>query len=343
MADENILIWLPSPMGDTIMATPALRAFRQLFANDRLLFFGSDVNRDILLPSPFCDGWIQQPPGYIKSISTLKSANVSTCILLKNSFGAAMTARLAGIGRRIGYDREGRGWMLTDKIKPLKDAQGAFIPTPAIDYYLKIAEILGSDSSDRTMELSFSKPDMEYLQERLPAVFANPGPLVILVPGGAFGPSKCWPSERFSQTADVLIEKYKASVVISIAPNDVEKQIAAEIQHHAKHPLINLGETAIDLETLKVLFGRADLVIANDTGPRHIAIALKRKVVTLFGPNNPQWTQTGYPDEIQIVGKGPCVPCDKPICRETRHYCMESITVEQVLEAAETHLSGNPK
>ena len=60
--------------------------------------------------------------------------------------------------------------------------------------------------------------------------------------------------------------------------------------------------------------------------------------LVLFGPNNPQWTQTGHDKEIQIVGKAPCVPCDKPECRQPKHLCMESITVEAVLEAAEHFL-----
>ena len=94
---------------------------------------------------------------------------------------------------------------------------------------------------------------------------------------------------------------------------------------------------------LKALFSLADLVITNDTGPRHIALALGKNVVSLFGPNNPQWTQTGHDKEIQIVGQGPCVPCDEPRCRMKQHVCMESITVEQVFTAASHFLEGRPK
>jgi len=339
MADQNMAIWLPSPMGDAIMATPALRALRQHFRADRITFVGSGLVRQILSPSPFCDGWIELDKSMLHNMSRIRRENFSTILLLKNSFGSALTSLLAGMPKRIGYARDGRSWMLTEKIQPLKDAGGKFIPTPAIDYYLKIAENLGAETADRSMDLAVSDSDTEKLRRKLPAVFDKTGPLVILVPGGAFGPSKCWPSERFSKVADTLIEHYKATVVLSIAPNPQEKQIAADIQRHAQHTLLNLGEHPLGLGVLKALFARADLVVANDTGPRHIAIALKRKIVTLFGPNNPQWTQTGYADEIQIIGQGPCVPCDKPICKQKQHYCMESITVEQVLEAAQKYLA----
>ena len=79
----------------------------------------------------------------------------------------------------------------------------------------------------------------------------------------------------------------------------------------------------------------ASLVITNDTGPRHIAGALKCKIITLFGPNNPAWTEADYQNEIQLIGKAPCVPCDKPVCKQKEHFCMQAITVEMVCEAAE--------
>ena len=111
----------------------------------------------------------------------------------------------------------------------------------------------------------------------------------------------------------------------------------------AKHRLINLGETPLTLGELKALFSTADLVIANDTGPRHIAIALKRKVITLFGPNDPAWTQTGYGDEIQLVADVECAPCQEPQCRMEELWCMLSISVESVCEAADKLLAKRYK
>lgn len=339
MADETIVIWLPSPLGDAVMATPALRSMRSSLDGRRILFLGSASVREVLSPTTLCDGWIQKQAGFWTTLQRLKESDCRLCVLLKNSFGSALTAWLAQVPRRIGYARDGRTWMLTESIRP-PAAKGRFIPIPAIDYYLKIAQMLGAEASDRTMELTVDPAAEIILREKLPAVTEHSGPLVILVPGGAFGPSKCWPSERFAQVADRLIEQYRATVVLSVAPNRQETQIADQICRHAKGLLIHLGRTPLGLGGLKALLACADLVITNDTGPRHIAVALKRKVVTLFGPNNPQWTQTGYTDEIQIIGTGPCVPCDKPVCKQTRHYCMESITVEQVLQATQKQLSG---
>lgn len=333
MAVENVLIWLPSPLGDAVMAVPALRAFRTCFSSAHIVFLGSPAVRQLLSPSPFCSEWLALSPSFFKNLRLLRKGSFQTCILLKNSFGSALTAALAGIPNRIGYGRDGRSRLLTRALPPLKDSSGHFVPMPAIDYYLAIARSLGADASDRTMELPLDPAVEQPLRRKLPSFFAHSGPKVILVPGGAFGPSKCWPPERFAQLADSLKEQYGALVVLSIAPNSAEKQIAQSIRRQARHPMECTADISLNLAELKALIAQADFVIANDTGPRHIAIALKRRVITLFGPNNPQWTQTGWADEIQIIGKGPCVPCDKPVCRQKQHFCMESITVEQILDA----------
>jgi len=174
--------------------------------------------------------------------------------------------------------------------------------------------------------------------EILPQLKSLIGPLVIIVPGGAFGPSKLWPIERYAQLADDLHDACNATVVISVAPVKEECLIAESICHLASSEPINLGMTSLNGGQLKALYALANLVITNDTGPRHIAIALDKDIITLFGPNNPQWTQTEHEKEIQIIGQASCAPCDKPICKQSRHLCMESITVDQIFEIAKKTL-----
>jgi len=177
----------------------------------------------------------------------------------------------------------------------------------------------------------------------LPELVNCKGPIIVIVPGGAFGPSKYWLSERFAATGDWLITNYNATVVISVASNPIEKQIAREICDSSKHKLINLADRPISLGELKSLFSIADLVISNDTGPRHIAIALGHSVISLFGPNNPAWTDTGYENEIQLIGDVPCAPCDKPVCEKSEHLCMQAITVEMVCNAAKKILEDSQR
>jgi len=337
MQDKNIkiLVWLPSPMGDAVLCTPALRAIRRQFDSAHITFFANSVVAQVLSPGTFNDAWITQRKNCPFAITgQLKDNRFTHAILFKNSFASALTVFMARIPLRIGYAREGRSVLLTEKLHPPIMPDARFKPTPMIDYYLAIASWLGADTADRRIELSADAAEKEKLFEKLPELKNLSGPIVILVPGGAFGPSKCWPGDRFAQTANQLIEEYKATVVISLAANDTEKGIASEISRHSNHQLINLAERPISIGQLKALFSTADLVIANDTGPRHIAIAMGRKIVTLFGPNDPAWTETDCENEIKIVGDAPCAPCARPTCKKTEHLCMKSITVNSVVDAA---------
>jgi heptosyltransferase-2 len=340
MARQNTLIWLPSPMGDAILCTPALRAIRRHCPDDAIWLYASGVVRSVLSPNHFGSSWIDQRSDNPFAVAAeFKKYNFDRAILFKNSFMSALTVLLAGIPVRIGYAREGRGFLLTEKLYPARLEDGRYKPTSMLNYYLALAVQIGAETADRLPELEVSPEDTMALREKLPEIFLADGPLVILVPGGAFGPNKCWPSECFAQTADRLVQKYEATVVISVAPNAYEQQVGSTVCKAATHRLINLSDTPLTLGELKALFASAALVITNDTGPRHIAIALKRRVITLFGPNDPEWTQTGYPDEIQIVADAKCAPCQKPQCRFEELLCMMSISVESVYEAAEKILA----
>jgi len=335
----RILVWLPSPMGDAVLSTPALRALRQGFVSARVTFYANQVVRQVLSPTSLCDGWLDQAgSNCLSAARTLRQGRFTHAILLKNSFRSGLACLLAAIPSRIGYARDGRGILLTDRLYPPRDEHGELKPRPAIDSYLAIAEHLGCDARDRSLELAADPRDREALSARLPGLDRAHGPVVVLVPGGTFGPSKCWPAERFALTADWLVDQYHALVVVSVAPQEHEKRIAGRIVAYCRHRLVNLADSPLTLGQVKALLSVADLMITNDTGPRHIAIAMKRRVITLFGPNDPAWTDTGWPGEIQLVGKAPCAPCASPTCRASGHLCMESITVEEVCQAAATVL-----
>lgn len=341
MASHKVLIWIPSPLGDAVMATPALRAFRRLYGNASITFLANGFTRQVLSGSDFCDAWIEPEKSFVGQIMKLRAGAFDTAILLKNSFGCALTVRLAGVGQRIGYARDGRSFLLTDRIEPAREC-GRFKPGAMIDYYLTVAEHLGAEIESRHPQLRIANEDTAALFQALPHLQNSTEPLVILVPGGAFGPSKLWPVERYAAVADALHAHFGARVIISIAPLQEEIAIAEAICAKARFKPVHLGQSPLPGGALKALFARADLVITNDTGPRHIAVALDRNVISLFGPNNPQWTQTGHAKEVQIIGRAACVPCDKPVCKAAKHACMESITVDDVMKAAERFLGLVP-
>ena len=271
--DANILVWLPSPLGDAILSTPALRAIRERYASCKIWFLASPVVREALSPGRFNDEWLElKDKNPLAIAGKLKKHKFTRAILLKNSLASALAVFLAGIPSRIGYAREGRSFLLTEKLYPPKLPNGKFKPRSMVDYYLDLASLLGTDTSNKSLELTVDPAEDQALKSKLPEL-TGAKPIIILVPGGAFGPSKCWSNDRFAQTADWLINNYHATIVISVAPEAAERQIAKEICHLSENKLINLADNPLTLGQLKALFSIADLVITNDTGPRHIAIA----------------------------------------------------------------------
>ncbi len=146
--DTNILVWLPSPMGDAILCTPALRAIREHFKSSRIWFLASSVVRETLSPSAFNDEWIEHKAKNPLAIAAqLRAYRFSHAILFKNSFASALAVFLARIPARIGYAREKRGFLLTDKLQSPKLPDGKFKPRSMVDYYLAIASCLDADSA----------------------------------------------------------------------------------------------------------------------------------------------------------------------------------------------------
>lgn len=338
MNRQKILVWLPGPMGDAIMSTAALRGIREVFSGSEITFLANSTVRGVLSPSGFCDRWIElKSKNPFKIAAMLRGYDFDSAVLFKNSIASAISVFLARIPVRVGYGREMRSVFLTDALRPEKKNLFSYRPVPAVDYYLAISSWLGAEIENRRTQLQIEPGCRRSVLEKFPDIAGTSKPLVILVPGSAFGPSKCWAEINFAKTADCLIEKYDVNLFISVSRADAEKQTAEKIYGLAEHKerIFNLAQNPLSLGQLKALFSFAAVVITNDTGPRHIAIALGRKVITMFGPNDPARTDNGYAGESRVIADVDCAPCDKPVCGKKRHYCMESITPKMVCEIAD--------
>ena len=163
-------------------------------------------------------------------------------------------------------------------------------------------------------------------------------PLVGINPGASFGISKLWLPERYAAVGDWLIEKHDAQVVVTCGPG--EEHLAWKIHDTMRHEAFVVDKPAGTLGQLKALIRRCDLLLNNDTGPRHFAKAFDRPVVTVFGSTHPEWTQTDYPRERIVRVPVDCGPCQKKVCPFEHHQCMTGVTVEMVQEAAQALLGA---
>lgn len=366
----SILIVLPTWVGDFVMATPALGAIRDRFPQSRITFLMEANLLDLAQGGPWMDNCIALPPRrkrtifhseYRVLIAELRGQLFECALLLSNSFRSAFLVRLSGARRRIGFDRDGRGWLLTNRIgvpnrrgketlslqslPSLKTSEpvrlgsripgrpSAFTPLPLVDYYAQLVQALGCPPPGDRLQL-FTTPESEFaIASRLGRQSTQArGPMVVLSPGAKFGASKCWAPQRFAETADRLMDEFAASVCITCGPG--EEPIAKAIASAMKHKPELLLDPLLSLNELKALIRRSDLLIANDAGPRHIAKAFGVPVVTVFGPTHPDWTATNYSMERIVRVNVECGPCQQRTCPLGHQQCMKDVTVDMVIAAA---------
>ena len=342
LSAKQIAVFLPNWVGDVVMATPALRALRAAYPNASITYLGRPAALATVDGTTWADDSLSvaaQGKGkladFLHLAGRLRGRRYDLAVLLPNSFRTAAAARAGGVRNILGYDRDGRGLLLTHKRKAPRDETGRFAPIPQIDYYNALLGEIGVQVDSRRMELPVREED----EQAAEALWAEAGitgdrPVVMLNPGAAFGPSKMWRPDRYAALADVLIVGDGAQIILNAAPS--ERAIVAEVARDMDHaPAINFAERENSLGLLKGLLRRCDLLVTNDTGARHIAAAFGAGVVTLFGSTDPVWAQIDYEWERTVRIDLPCSPCQKKLCPQPAgplyHKCMEDMTVEMVL------------
>jgi len=322
------------------MATPALKAMRQCYPHSFISVLVRPHIRLVIEDLPYYDSIIEFDAkgkecgvqGILSCSRRLQKEHFNWVLILPNSFSSALLSLLSSIPRRIGYNRNMRSWMLTDRIPPAKNGIH-IVPVPKVERYLTMCSYLGCKTTSQKYELAISphvesKVDDLYFKHNL----NHTNMTIVIIPGAAYGSSKCWKTEYFAQVADQLIEKYKCTIIIIPGPDEVT--IARDIEKAMKHHPIALIKEIVPLDVLKGIIKRSSMVITNDTGPRHCATAFEKPVVVLMGPTNPIYTQANLERTIVLREELDCSPCHLREC-PTDHKCMELITPQKVLTACD--------
>lgn len=321
----RVLVVLPNWVGDAVMATPALRVLRELLPGSFIGGLARPGIDEVLAGSRHFDELhIARPVGVMgpkRVAAKLRPRRYEHALLLTNSFSTALITRVAGIPSRIGYDRDGRGLLLTDKLDPPRRRDtapysasatdpGAWAPIPACSYYYQLTEhFLGQfglrPGAMGPLELVVTpeerlRADEVLTRAGIDLATIDAKRLVLLNPGGNRD-EKRWPAERFAALGSYLHTHHGLTPLVNGSPRETE--LVAEVARHTHPttPAIELPGFGMTLAVLKAVVERCRLMVTNDTGPRHIAAALGVPVVTLFGPTDPRWTTIPFKDEIELV------------------------------------------
>ena len=329
----KILVRGTNWIGDAVMSIPALREIRRIFPNDRITLHTRTWADGIFQDASFIDEIVTYDKNRwrIKDVldnsKFLKGDQYDLAILFPNSFESALTTFLSKIPRRIGYNKDGRGLLLTDPIA-VPEWKGrrheAF-------YYLDLVAnverlILGRETVNFQIPngmLEVSGERRSETREKLAAFGVDlTKKIVALGVGSTNSRAKRWPAKSYAELADRLASTGEFTVVL-VGSND-EVDVAHEVVVNSRSAIVNVvGNT--DLAEATAILSEADLLIANDMGLAHLAPAVGTKTLVIFGPTDPETTRPFSKNSVVISANVDCAPCmlrDCPI----DHRCMTLIT-----------------
>jgi heptosyltransferase-2 len=320
---RRVSVIMPTWIGDVCMATPALRHLRAVIPDDAQITAALRPGLDALLRGhPAIDNQVMIDPsgmaGPWRAGRTLAATRADVILILPGSFRTALAARLSGTSRRIGYARDGRGWLLSSAVV----APDRTTPVSAVDWY---CGLIGAEVP--------TLPDLVVTDEdhrAAASIVPEPPVAWMLLAPGANRANKRWPADRFAAVANALHEQHGWTAVIAGSPD--ERGLTAEVASGCGGPVIDLAERGGTLGALKAMAAGAEVVVSNDTGPRHVAIALGTPVVSLFGPTDHRWTLMESACERRLLA-APFLPEELMADRAAAHCGIERISVHDVLRA----------
>ena len=326
---NKILVVAPSWVGDCMLMQPMLLRLKQHFPDCQidvlappwttaLLHQIPEVNEVIV--NPFPHGALQLGARY-RLGKQLHAKGYDAAYVLPNSFKSALVPFFAGIPQRIGFVGELRYGLLNDARKLDKQLLPLMVERFA---YL-------TEAPNTTLQRPVPQPRLQVSDEQRVAILAKLGlpsshPIAVFCPGAEYGPAKRWPTEYFAELAQRLSAKGYAVWLVG-SPKD--KAVGDEIVALGDEQCRNLcGLT--DLSDAIALLSCADLVVSNDSGLMHIAAALDRPMLAIFGSSSPQFTPPLSAHAQVVKIDIACSPCFKRECPLGHFNCMKLVTPESI-------------
>ena len=328
---RSILVLAREHIGDLVGTTPALRSLRHRFPEAHIAVEVGERAACVLENNPNIDEIIlrrdhQGAIGKLQFILMLRRGKFDLGVILDDSPTMIRYLWLGGIPERVGLTRGSRlANLLTRSIPVDKKAH------ETINNFLNVVELLGCDVSDRSTEVIPSKTDEEFVSQLLSSRgVASNTKLVALNPGASL-PSNRWLPERFSELNNLLSNRPNTRILLIGGKSDLSmaEQILAGCE---VKPLHLTGELSV--LQLASLLKRSEVLVTGDTGPMHLAVAVKTRVVALFGPADPLVSGPGPANGNTILRKvSECADCTKELCTQDK-ACMRAIGAEEVLSAS---------
>ena len=329
---RRILVRLPNWVGDVVMATPALAALRAAQPAAEIVAEGRPFLAGLLRGLPSLDAFLPEARAIVARMRALRARQFDWVVLLPDSVRSALAPFLAGVPVRVGYARDPLRRALLSHALAAPAEAGRRVPISMVERYLRITRALGCADVDRRTTLVVDAAAREAVAKRLAeAGLASEQRTLVVTPGASFGSSKLWPPGHFASACDQIARRHGLAVVL--APGPGEEALAQTISRGMRERAIVLTAPATSLAELVALIAGAALQFGNDTGPRHIAVALGVPAIVLIGPTDPRHTAHQL-ERQRVLREGvACSPCGLKTCPIDQR-CMTRIAPERVAAAA---------
>ena len=334
---RNILLIRLSSLGDIVLTSPAIRAVRRHFPKARISMLVASQSADLLTENPHLDEVLRfnrrakdkDTAEMLRMTHILRERQFDLTIDFQRKFRTSLLGYLSGAKCRVGYHQP-KGLLCSIRVP---DSTGH-----AIDRYFALLHAVGIAAKDRTLELFLSESDRKYARDAMEKLSINGDrPTVGLFPGAGWKLRE-WMPDRFAAIGDRLVRHFDAQVIVFGGPH--ERRLANYVIDLMTEQAISFAGTH-QIRQLAALIERCNLFLTNDTGPMHIATALRTPTVALFGPGNHIRFQPLDSIHSTIRHEVPCNPCKQFTDRCKDNVCMKLITVDEVWETICHRLNQN--
>ncbi|GCF07520.1 glycosyltransferase family 9 protein [Dictyobacter arantiisoli] len=348
---KNVLLVRLDNLGDVLVTTPAFHAVRTALPAAYLTLLASpigaqaaalnpDIDDVLVYQAPWMDPWHVRPQDSMleqRVIAMLKERQFDGAIIFtsfrQSSLPAAYLCYLADIPLRAAASIDGPGALLTTRHKHPEKMMHE------VERGLDLVGVLGMTTSETDLVLKVPVTARAALAAHLPASFQNPQRLRIIVHPGCSMPARTYPWEMYAQVITLLVAQLDAEVLLTGMPDERElvDKIVAQIESKYHASILSLAG-GLDFPELCALIQSADLTITNNTGPMHIAAAVKTPIVALFALTNPpeQWGPWHVPHR-QLYHDVSCRICYSRIC-PYQHECLRLVSPQMVINEARSLL-----
>lgn len=327
---QRILVIAPNWIGDCVMAQPLLSLLKKKYPNQPIDVLAPSwvapvlramAEVDTVLETPFKHGALQLRERW-RFAQILRQRGYGAAYVLPNTLKFALLPWMAGIKKRIGYKGESRYGLIN-----VMHHDDPIVPRAMVPFYAALASAPTTQAPTQ-----LPRPAMQLLKTQINEVLnvlglSDKNRLIVFAPGAEFGNAKRWPAIHFAQLANSILQSYPDAQVVLLGSSK-DNAVCAEIK--AACPSVHhlAGKTSLDQAI--ALIAAASAVVSNDSGLLHIASALNRPVIALYGPTDPDHAPPFSDIAHSLSLRLACAPCKQRECPLGHQDCMQKLRSDMV-------------